>query len=116
GTTGTTEAAGSVGVAEAAPPVTSPELPANGEIRYVVQRGDPPLLIGSAVHRWRMGEGRYRIESIMETSGLAAFVRAVRVETESSGRLVADGLLPERYLSRRIDRGRLREERVDFDH
>ncbi len=111
-----TEALGTAGLAEAPLPVTSPELPANGEIRYVVQRGDPPLLIGTAVHRWQMGEGRYRIDSVMETSGLAALVRAVRVETESSGRLVVDGLLPEHYLSRRIERGRSREERVDFDH
>lgn len=103
------------GDGEAPPDAASPQLPATGEIRYVVQRGDPPVLIGSAVHRWRMADGRYRIASTMETTGVAAWLRAVRLDTESSGRLVADGLAPERYRSRRTDRGRERVEQVDFD-
>ena len=94
---------------------TSPQLPATGEIRYAVQRGEPPVLIGSAVHRWRMADGRYRIVSTMETTGVAAWLRAVRLDTESRGRLVADGLAPDRYLSRRTDRGRERVEEADFD-
>jgi hypothetical protein len=94
---------------------TSPQLPVAGEIRYVVQRGDPPVLIGSAVHRWRMADGRYRIVSTMETTGVAAWLRAVQLDVESSGRLVADGLAPERYRSRRADRGRERVEQADFD-
>ncbi|MFC5300373.1 DUF3108 domain-containing protein [Azospira restricta] len=97
------------------PAATSPQLPASGEIRYVVHRGDPPTLIGSARHRWQMADGRYRIESVMETTGVAAWLRAVRVETESSGALVAGGLQPERYVSRRLDRERERVEQVDFD-
>ncbi len=102
--------------AEAAPPdIASPQLPATGEIRYAVLRGDPPVLIGRAVHRWRMADGRYRIASTMETAGVAAWLRPVRLDTESRGRLVADGLAPERYRSRRTDRGRERVEEADFD-
>lgn len=118
-TAGAEPAAAPVEAAPAAaetPPATSPQLPATGEIRYVVQRGEPPTLIGSAVHRWRIADGRYRIESTMETTGIAAWLHAVRLETESSGTLVAGGLAPERYLSRRIERSRERSERADFDH
>lgn len=100
--------------ADAVPEVTSPQLPERGTITYDVYRGgEPATLIGAAEHRWEMADGRYRIVSVMETTGVAAWVRAARVETESSGRLVAGGLQPERYVSRRRDRDRV--EQVDFD-
>lgn len=104
------------GLAAAAPEsvLESPRLPETGVIRYLVSRGDPPLLIGSAVQRWEMTAGRYRIVSVMETTGVAAWVRAVRIETESSGRLADGGLAPVRYVSRRQDREQV--EQVDFDH
>ena len=49
-----------------------------------------------------MSDGRYRILSVMETTGVAAWVKPVRLETESTGELVAGGLKPERYVSRRV--------------
>lgn len=98
----------------AAPPdLNSPELPAKGSIGYVVFSGDANTIVGSAEQRWEMADGRYRISSVMETSGLAALLRPVRVETESSGRLTESGLQPEQYSSRRI--GRERTEQVRFD-
>lgn len=98
----------------AVPEATSPQLPEQGTITYDVYRGgEPATLIGAAEHRWEMAGGRYRIVSVMETTGVAAWLRAARVETESSGRLVAGGLQPERYVSRRRDRDRV--EQVEFD-
>ncbi|HEX5802600.1 MAG TPA: DUF3108 domain-containing protein [Azospira sp.] len=104
---------------EAAPPLVSPGIPERGMIRYAVYRGDPPTLIGSAEQRWEMGggqgAGRYRIVSVMETTGVAAWIRSVRLETESRGALVVAGLQPERYSSRRLDGERERFEEVVFD-
>lgn len=101
-------------VSAEAPAVTSPGLPAAGSISYAVYRGgEPATLIGSAEHRWEMAEGRYRIVSVMETTGVAAWVRAVRLESESRGRLVPGGLEPEYYSSRRLDKER--GESVAFD-
>jgi len=102
--------------ADSGEPVVSPGLPARGGIAFLVYRGNPPTLIGSAEHRWEMADGRYRIVSTMETAGLAALIRSLRLETESSGTLVAGGLQPDRYVSRRIDEGRTRTEEVRFDH
>lgn len=99
--------------AETPADVTSPELPATGAIRYVVYRGDSGTIVGSAEHLWEMRDGRYRIVSVMETTGLAALLRAVRVESESSGVVAAGGLQPERYVSHRADRERV--EQVEFD-
>lgn len=104
--------AGAQGAA-AAPELTSPALPPRGSISYVVMGGDGTTLIGSAEQRWEMADGRYRLVSVMETSGVAALLKPVRLETESSGILGAQGLEPERYVSRRI--GKERVDEVSFD-
>jgi len=104
-----------------APPLESPQLPDRGEIRYFVYRGQPPTLIGSAVQRWELiadeagGPVRYRLLSEMETAGLAALIRDVRLVSESEGILGADGLEPARYASRQVVDGRARNEEVIFD-
>ena len=95
------------------PATSSPGLPAEGRIEYVVVSGDPPTILGSAEHHWLMSDGRYRILSVMETTGVAAWVKPVRLETESTGELVAGGLKPERYVSRRVLREK--SEQIDFD-
>lgn len=117
---GKAAAAASPAPDDSAPPLVSPGIPDRGTIRYAVYRGDPPTLIGSAEQRWEIGgeqgEGRYRIVSVMETTGVAAWIRSVRLETESRGALVVTGLQPERYVSRRFDAERERVEEVVFDH
>jgi len=61
-------------------------------------------------------ENGYRITSVMETVGLAALLRPARLESESRGRIVASGLAPESFVSRRPGKdGAERVERVDFD-
>ncbi|MFA7291476.1 MAG: DUF3108 domain-containing protein [Rhodocyclaceae bacterium] len=91
------------------------QLPAQGEIVFTVLRGDPPAIIGRAVQSWELGDGTYRIVSVMETVGLAALLRPLRLETESRGRIVANGLEPATYTSLRQDKGKEKSERVEFD-
>lgn len=110
------DGSGGTGASTATADLTSPQLPASGEIRYVVYRGELPTMIGRAVQRWEMSAGRYRLHSVMETTGVAAWLRNVRLETESSGELAAGGLVPTLYVSRRRDGERERSERVVFDH
>ena len=97
----------------AAEPVATLALPPQGEIVYTVTRGDPGGIVGRATQGWALQDGTYRITSVTETAGLAALLRPIRLETESRGRVVAGGLQPLSYTSRRI--GREGEERVDFD-
>lgn len=100
---------------ETAPPgVASPDLPPTGSIRFVVTNGETESIVGSAEHRWQMGDGRYRITSVMETAGLAALFRSIRFEAESSGRLEAGGLTPEEYSTRRSDKTRVEQVRFDW--
>lgn len=91
------------------------QLPPQGEIVFTVLRGDPPAIIGRAVQSWELGDGSYRIVSVMETVGLAALLRPLRLETESRGRIVASGLEPATYSSLRQDKGKEKIERVEFD-
>lgn len=105
-------------VEPAAPPVidaapAESRLPARGMIRYRVERGDQGFVIGDSTHDWEVAEGAYRITSVTETSGLVALFKPVRIELESRGRIVAQGLQPERFVIRRG--GRETKEKAEFD-
>lgn len=76
-------------------------FPPIGELRYQVYRGERGLMVGEARQRWEMEEGHYRLWSLIETTGLAALFRPVRVEMESLGRLGPGGLRPEQFRVRR---------------
>lgn len=99
--------------AEALPASPAEHLPPRGRIRYTVYRGDQGLMVGEAVHEWWLEADRYRILAITQTAGLAALLRPLRLESESIGHIDAHGLVPERYVSRRIKKGS--SEQADFD-
>jgi hypothetical protein len=70
--------------------------------------------IGRAEHTWEFTEdGRYRLTGMTETSGLVALFKTIRFENESRGRLVAGGLQPESYRTRK--NGQDANENADFD-
>lgn len=102
-------------LSEPAPPEpVKPALPASGTIRFAVIKASLGLQVGRAEHRWEFADdGSYRLTATTETSGLAAWLRPARVVLESSGRLVAGGLQPERFRS--VRDGRETEEGADFD-
>ena len=90
-----------------------PRLPPRGTIRYRVDRGDANFEIGYAEHRWAIADGRYRLSSVAETTGLVWLFKSVRIEMESRGRLTEAGLQPQLFSVRR--NGRPGRERADFD-
>ncbi len=94
------------------PPV-EPQLPVRGAIRYAVYRGTERLEVGRASHEWFFADGAYRITTITETSGVAAWFKPIRIEMESHGKLVAGGLQPKQLLTRR--NGVETKENADFD-
>ena len=98
--------------ADAAPP--APKQPASGVIRYVVHYGTQGFVVGRAEHRWEFTpDGHYRLQGVTETSGLAALLKTLRYENESTGRLTAQGLQPETYRVRK--NGQEVKEGADFD-
>ncbi len=101
-------------VASRSPEPIQPLLPARGVIRFAITMGSQGFQIGRAEHRWEFTEdGRYRLFGMTETSGLAALFKTVRFENESRGRLLAGGLQPEQYLSRK--NGKDANENAEFD-
>jgi hypothetical protein len=96
------------------PEPAKPLLPASGTIRYAIFMGTRGFQIGRAEHTWEFTEdGRYRLTGMTETVGLAALLKSIRFENESSGRLVAGGLQPEIYRTRK--NGEDANENADFD-
>jgi len=118
----------SASVAEPAPAIIAPpvepvvepagapavaRLPPRGMIRYRVDRGDSNFEIGFAQHEWSIAEGRYRLTSVAETTGIVWLFKSIRVEMESRGLITAEGLRPEAFAILRD--GRPTKETADFD-
>ena len=93
-------------------PVES-RLPARGAIRFRVEYGDANFEIGVARHVWEIGEGRYRLRSVVETTGLAWLLRSVSIDMESLGAYSESGLRPDVFGVRRV--GRKAKEQALFD-
>ena len=82
--------------AQPAPPA-EPRLPRRMRIRYRVDRGDSNFEIGFAEHDWQIEDGRYRLHSVVETTGIVWLFKSLRVEMDSRGTLTAAGLRPESF-------------------
>lgn len=96
------------------PEPAKPLLPAKGRMRFAIFYGTQGFQIGRAEHRWEFTEdGHYRLTGMTETSGLVALIKPLVFENESSGRLVAGGLQPETYRTRK--NGKDANENADFD-
>jgi len=101
-------------LAESAEPVP-PALvqPSSGVLRYDIVHESSEALIGRAEVVWQFAaDGSYRLQSLSETVGLVALFKSVRLETRSTGRLIASGLQPEIYRTWR--NGEETRERADF--
>lgn len=90
-----------------------PRLPPRGIIHYRVDRGESNFEIGRARQEWEIGDGYYRLSSVIETTGLAWLLKAYRVEMESIGSVTSDGLRPDYFSIRR--NGKEAREHASFD-
>ena len=90
-----------------------PRLPSRGVIHYRVDRGDSNFQVGVSRNEWEMIDGRYRLRSVVETTGLVWLFKAYRIEMESQGSITAEGLRPDSFaLSRN---GQASKEKAFFD-
>jgi hypothetical protein len=102
------------GPAEPDAPAVSPErLPPRGRVRFRVDWGDSGFEIGVVRQEWEFEDGRYRLTSSVETTGLAWLIRSVDIEMESIGRISSQGLQPEAFGILRS--GKKARERALFD-
>lgn len=99
-----------------APPVASAPTSRQrvvGRIRFILYKGEQGLEVGQAIHQWEVGNGTYRLSGSLETTGLAALFKPVKIVQESRGRVDGSGLHPEHFLVTR--NGSPSGERADFD-
>ncbi len=76
---------------------TANAWPASGRIVYRVYYGDGGMPLGRTTHRWKHAAGRYRMQSLVETTGMAALFKDFRYVQRSEGTVSKGGLRPERY-------------------
>ena len=89
-----------------------PRIPERGVVLYRVDRGDNAFEIGSARHAWHIAEGAYRIESLLETTGLVGLFKPVRIVMASRGQMTASGLRPDEFS---VHRNGVLREQARFD-
>lgn len=95
-------------------PAREPLLPASGYLKFLVIKESLGMQIGMAEHRWKFSaDGSYRLQSRIETSGLAALFKPLRQEHESRGQMGPAGLQPIHFSVLR--NGQPRGEDADFD-
>lgn len=70
-------------------------LAAQGRVRYLVSRGEGGFVVGQAVHTWQREGTHYQLESVTETTGLAAVFKPARIVQQSRGEVTATGLQPQ---------------------
>ncbi|WP_018230110.1 DUF3108 domain-containing protein [Methyloversatilis universalis] len=88
-------------------------LPGEAKIEFEVYRGDA-LRIGESRYHWVHDGQRYRMDTVTETTGLAALLKPLRIDQRSEGELADDGLRPQRF-SQISSSGKPPEETVVFD-
>ncbi len=99
--------------ATAPPPVRS--LPRKGRITYALYFGTDKFNVGKAIQSWEVDSDVYMLASEAETTGIVDFFRPQRLRYLSQGKLTAQGLRPEKFLTSRTRRGRTEAAQARFD-
>lgn len=92
-------------------PSGGPTWPRQGRIVYDVFRGDKDFLVGQTEHSWEQDGQRYRMQTVVETVGLAALMKSFHYTQRSEGRVTPWGLAPERF---RVEQAGRPGEGADF--
>ncbi|MCK9387613.1 MAG: DUF3108 domain-containing protein [Sulfuritalea sp.] len=77
-------------------------LPDKGRVRYTITRGEDGFVIGQSVHTWQHDGFTYKLQSVTETTGLAALFKPARVVQSSQGEVTTDGLKPREFRHERV--------------
>lgn len=93
-------------------PDIAPPLPRSGRIRYLVTRGEGGFIIGQSIHEWRHDGKRYRMSAVMETTGIAAILKPVKLVQTSEGGFLKGELKPDSF---RFDHGDNDIDTASFD-
>jgi hypothetical protein len=96
-------------------PALARRLPRNGEITYLLYYGNNRFNVGRTLQSWSINDGRYRVTSASETTGIAALFSRQSIDYVSSGRLTASGLQPDSFSNVRQKSGKKDAATARFD-
>ncbi|MDO8786794.1 MAG: DUF3108 domain-containing protein [Sulfuritalea sp.] len=94
--------AGGITLVPVAPAPVGIALPGKGSMRYVITRGEGGFVVGQAVHTWEHDGFTYTLQSVTETTGLAAIFKPARVVQSSQGEVTAEGFKPHEFRHERV--------------
>ncbi|MCF8152301.1 MAG: DUF3108 domain-containing protein [Sulfuritalea sp.] len=77
-------------------------LPRRGQMRFSLARGADGLVLGQVVYTWEHDGQAYKLQSVTETTGLAALLKPMRVVQSSQGDVTAAGLRPREFRHERV--------------
>ncbi|MCF8178423.1 MAG: DUF3108 domain-containing protein [Sulfuritalea sp.] len=77
-------------------------FPRKGRVRFSLARGADGLVLGQVVYSWEHDGNNYRLQSVTETTGLAALLKPMRVMQVSQGDITAAGLRPREFRHERV--------------
>ena len=98
--------------AKPAPRLRARALPEKLQLVYDVRAGDNGFNLGQATYSWQAKNGRYRLESVAEATGLASLFVSGRIVQTSEGRIGPEGLMPDQF---QMTRNNKRQFTAHFD-
>jgi outer membrane biosynthesis protein TonB len=96
------------GMSASAPDSTLPNVlrspPAQVSLQYNLETGDDGFVIGKTTYSGQFRDGRYRLHSLTEATGVAAFFIHDKITQGSEGLITRHGLQPDRFWIERSKR------------
>ncbi|GAB4127342.1 MAG: hypothetical protein Fur0040_10180 [Sideroxydans sp.] len=96
--------------------VARPPLPRRARLSYTVNKGNSNFRIGEAVHTLEIDDGRYVLQAVTQTVGLARMVKRYEITQYSAGRYTATGLVPEQFFEERTESSGSKRQTAEFDY
>lgn len=96
--------------------VERPPLPRRAQLVFAANKGTSDFKIGAVVHKLELDDGRYILQSVSETVGLAKLFKSYKLTQYSSGSYSQQGLQPEQFFEERADRLGTQRNTVELNH
>lgn len=96
--------------------VKRPPLPRRAQLTFAVYKGSGGFRVGEAVHTLEIDDGRYILNAVTKTVGLASLFKTFELTQYSSGSYTKDGLRPELFFEQRKDKLATLRYTAEFDH
>lgn len=77
-------------------------LPRQGKVSYALAHGADGFVVGQVLHTWEHDGRNYKMQSVTETTGIAALLKPARVVQSSQGEVSAAGLRPKEFRHERV--------------